>query len=70
MYSIGVFMAIKVCERCGEKTAKLDECNYCNRSACVSCIKSSKRAGKGEKLRICKDCWSNMRKRKRFKSTS
>jgi hypothetical protein len=62
-------MAIRVCERCGGKTAKLDECNYCSKSVCNNCIKSSKRAGKIAKLYICKDCWSNMKKRKAFKST-
>ena len=62
-------MAIIVCERCGAKTAKLDSCNYCSKMCCVSCVKSSKRAKvKGEKLYICKDCWTKMDRRGKFKS--
>ena len=61
-------MAIMVCDRCGAKTAKLDECKYCKKMCCAQCIKSSKRTGKGEKTYICKDCWSDMGKRKAFKS--
>jgi hypothetical protein len=63
-----MFMAIMVCERCGKKIAKLDKCNYCRKMCCTLCVKSSKRAGKGDKLYICKDCWSVMEKRKKFKS--
>ncbi|MCP4646455.1 MAG: hypothetical protein GY852_01805 [bacterium] len=61
-------MAIMVCDRCGEQTAKLDDCNYCKKTCCNLCVKSSKRVGKGGKAYICKDCWSRMDKRKRFKS--
>ncbi|MBD3397662.1 hypothetical protein GF412_00815 [Candidatus Micrarchaeota archaeon] len=61
-------MAILVCDRCGKKTAKLDTCNYCRKECCVSCVKSSKRVGKGSKAYICKDCWTKMDRRKKFKS--
>ncbi|MFP3950167.1 MAG: hypothetical protein ACLFUZ_03705 [Candidatus Micrarchaeia archaeon] len=61
-------MAIQVCERCDSKTAKLDKCNYCGREVCIRCLKSSKRVGKGNKAYICKDCWSDLEKRGKFKS--
>lgn len=59
-------MAILVCDRCGGKTAKLDKCDYCAKACCVSCVKSSKRVGK-DKRYICKDCWTRMEKRRKFK---
>jgi len=63
-------MAILTCERCGKQTAKLDKCNYCSKSACVSCIKSARRSKKKTgKYFICKTCWSNIPKRKKFKSS-
>jgi late competence protein required for DNA uptake (superfamily II DNA/RNA helicase) len=62
-------MAIKVCSRCGTKTAKLEECGSCGRMLCRNCIKSSRRSGKTEKVYICKDCWSKMEARKQFKKT-
>ncbi|MEM4165997.1 MAG: hypothetical protein QW153_00850 [Candidatus Bilamarchaeaceae archaeon] len=58
---------IETCERCGAQSAKLERCDYCNRKLCNTCIKSSKRKKVGH-LRICKDCWGQMDKRKKFKS--
>ncbi len=60
-------MAIEVCVRCGARTVKTDKCGYCGRLLCVSCIKSSKKPSKTEKLCICKDCWSKMGKRAEYK---
>ncbi len=59
---------LQTCERCKKQVAKADRCNYCERLICESCKKSSKRASKTVKLFICKDCWSDMKKRKKFKS--
>ncbi|HID72770.1 TPA: hypothetical protein EYP38_02405 [Candidatus Micrarchaeota archaeon] len=59
---------IKSCERCGTQTAKLETCGYCDRNVCESCIKNSKRKKIGRRF-ICKDCWGDMEKRKRYKSS-
>lgn len=60
-------MAIETCGRCGSQSAKLQKCDYCNLSICISCVKSSKRK-KIDHRRICKSCWSNMGKRRAYKS--
>ncbi len=57
-----------LCERCGKEIHKNVSCGYCNKKICYSCLKSSKRVTKVEKAFICKDCWSNMKKRKKYKS--
>jgi methionyl-tRNA synthetase len=62
-------MAIETCARCGNQTAKLDKCDYCNRVICNTCIKSQKRKKIGHRI-ICKSCWSNMTKRSMYKSTN
>lgn len=61
---------METCERCGKQSAKLEKCDYCNRRVCVvACIKSSKRKKVG-RLYICKDCWGEMPKRRKYKSYS
>ncbi len=60
---------LQTCERCKKQIPKAEKCDYCNRLMCESCTKSSKRASKIKKLFICKDCWSQMGKRSRFKSS-
>lgn len=62
-------MAIETCERCGNQTAKLVKCNYCNRKICNDCIKSQKRK-KIDHRYICKGCWSSINKRSMFKSAN
>lgn len=59
-------MAIETCGRCGSQTAKLQKCDYCNRSICNDCIKSQKRKKIGHRY-ICKSCWGSINKRSRFK---
>ena len=56
------------CERCKRETYKPERCNYCKRMICNLCTKSSSRYRKTTRLIICKDCWSNMKKRSAFKS--
>jgi len=56
------------CERCKDEGYVLEKCNFCNRKICKNCTKSSKNLSKLERSVICKDCWSNMPKRKRYKS--
>ncbi|MCK4318998.1 hypothetical protein KAW38_00300 [Candidatus Micrarchaeota archaeon] len=60
-------MAIGICQRCGEQTAKLEKCDYCDRLICNMCKKSAKIVGKLKRLVICKDCWGNMKRRGKFK---
>ena len=55
------------CERCKKELYRYIACNYCGRKICESCAKSAQRIAKTKKLVICKDCWSNMTKRKAFK---
>jgi hypothetical protein len=62
-------MAIETCARCGNQTAKLENCDYCNRIICYPCIKSQKRKKIGHRI-ICKSCWSSIAKRSRFKSAN
>lgn len=61
-------MAIQVCVRCGEKTPKMEACGYCNRNLCRNCIKSCRKPSRTERLCICKDCWSKMETRKKYKA--
>jgi len=60
-------MAIQTCKRCGKQTAKLQTCGYCKSKICYSCIKNSKRKKIGKRY-ICKTCWTDMSKRKKYKS--
>ena len=62
-------MVMMTCERCGKQSPKLEKCNYCGRLVCRDCTKSSKRLKVG-RLFICKDCWSDMKKRKEYKSVN
>ncbi len=57
-----------ICERCSADVYKYEVCAYCKRKVCSSCVKSSKRISKIERSVICKDCWSSLKSRKRFKS--
>ncbi len=57
-----------LCERCRTEVYKYVVCNYCGRKICNDCIKSSQRASKTTRLVICKDCWSDMKKRKAYKT--
>ncbi len=61
-------MAIVRCERCSEPTHYLEVCTYCGRRVCQHCIKASRKASKLERRVICKDCWTDVKKRKAFKS--
>ncbi len=56
------------CERCKRQVAKAERCDSCGKLICESCIKSQKRASKTRKMFICKDCWSSIPARTKFKS--
>lgn len=56
-----------LCERCKHETYRYDVCNYCGRKICNNCIKSSQTSTKILHLVICKDCWTDMKKRKMYK---
>jgi predicted nucleotidyltransferase len=57
-----------LCERCKRDIYRNEICNYCSKKICNDCVKSSQRIQKVTRLVICKDCWSNMRKRGAFKN--
>ena len=57
-----------MCERCGKDIVKYDACNYCGRKIGFECIKSQKKVSATERAYICKDCWSNTRRRNKYKS--
>lgn len=57
-----------MCERCGKETHMVEQCDYCNRKVCVPCEKSAKKTSRIRRIVICKDCWSGMEKRKKFKA--
>jgi len=46
----------------------LDKCGSCGKAVCKSCEKSAKRVKKVTRVVICKDCWGDLKKRKRFKA--
>jgi hypothetical protein len=57
-----------LCERCKREITKYEICNYCGRKIGVECEKSSMRVQKVTRLVICKDDWSNLKKRTAFKN--
>ncbi|MCX6776166.1 MAG: hypothetical protein NT130_04950 [Candidatus Micrarchaeota archaeon] len=57
-----------ICERCGKEVYLLEQCDYCNRKVCVQCEKSAKKTSRIRRIVICKDCWTDMKKRKVFKA--
>lgn len=56
------------CDRCKREIFKTEMCNYCGRTVCNMCTKSAQRIQKVTRLAICKDCWGDMKKRKKFKN--
>lgn len=56
------------CERCGDPLHKYYVCNYCDRKIGYECLKSQKKVTQTDRAYICKDCWSNTKRRKRYKS--
>jgi len=63
-------MSLYTCERCGKRTAKRIQCNYCKKKICDDCLKSSKRAHGHDIIHICKDCWTKLETRRQFKSAT
>lgn len=61
---------IMTCDRCKREIFKSETCGYCKRKICVNCMKSSQRVKKINRLVICKDCWSNTKRRKIFKNNN
>lgn len=59
-----------ICERCGREVYFLEKCDYCGRKVCVGCEKSAKKLSRVRRIVICKDCWTDLRKRKAFKSAT
>jgi len=56
------------CQRCGKEAHSLEPCDYCNRVVCRACIKSTRTVAKTIRRVICKDCWTKLPLRKKFKS--
>ena len=56
------------CERCGLDAHSMEPCDYCGKKVCRACAKSSRTVAKTIRRVICKDCWSNIPKRRKFKS--
>jgi len=46
----------------------LEKCEYCNRQVDRRCVKSSRKPIKTVRIVICKDCWSDLKKRSQYKS--
>ena len=61
---------IMTCDRCKREIFKSETCGYCKRKICSLCMKSSLRVKKINRLVICKDCWSNTKKRHIFKNNN
>ena len=58
-----------ICEKCSGETHRPEKCNYCGRMVCRNCEKSSKRSKKEGRLVICKNCWGNLKRRQKFKTS-
>ncbi len=56
------------CERCGKFIIVPERCGYCEKLICRECEKSAKRIGKIKRMVICRGCWGDLKKRKKFKS--
>ena len=46
----------------------VEKCNSCGKMVCESCKKSAKRVKKVTRYVICKDCWTNLKTRAKFKA--
>lgn len=57
-----------ICERCRKEVTKYVTCNYCSRKIGYECLKSQKKISAIERAYICKDCWSNVKRRNKYKS--
>ena len=57
-----------ICERCSGQEYTLEKCNSCSKMVCESCKKSAKRVKKVTRYVICKDCWTDLKKRAKFKA--
>jgi len=57
-----------ICERCSGQEYTLEKCNSCSKMVCESCKKSAKRVKKVTRYVICRDCWTDMKKRAKFKA--
>ena len=57
-----------VCERCKKETPFIEPCDYCSRKICRSCEKAAATHSKILHTIICKSCWGDLRKRRKFKS--
>ncbi len=56
------------CGRCGKDAYYMEACSGCTRMVCRDCQKSSLTASKTKRLVLCKDCWGDIKKRKKFLS--
>lgn len=56
------------CERCGNVAIVPERCGYCEKLLCRACEKSAKRIGKTKRFVICRTCWGDLRKRRKFKA--
>jgi hypothetical protein len=54
------------CDRCSKEVHATEDCAYCKRAVCERCKKSAKHVKKTLRLAICKDCWTNIKTRKKF----
>ncbi|MDE1856978.1 MAG: hypothetical protein KGH98_02730 [Candidatus Micrarchaeota archaeon] len=63
-------MTVRLCDRCKREIYRFETCDYCDRKICDACTKSTYRVQKTTRLAICKDCWSNLKKRTAFKNKS
>ncbi len=61
-------MPTMTCDRCKNEVVRVEQCNYCGKNVCNSCMKASQKASKLIRLVICKDCWGNMPKRSHYKN--
>ena len=57
-----------ICERCSGQEYTLEKCNSCGKMVCESCKKSAKRVKKVTRYVICKDCWTDLKTRAKFKA--
>lgn len=54
------------CDRCGKETHFLEKCTFCEKMVCRACEHASKNVEKTTRVVICKTCFGDVNKMKKF----
>lgn len=59
---------VKRCERCTSDTHFMEKCTFCERYVCRACIRASKNVKKVNRIVICKSCFGDISKMKKYEN--